>query len=102
MQSKFGDKDKILCHCTHFLGIWRNWVYQQHDLVLRRNFISRETYTDVLLSCQFAVMIIVYMRDNVPDQECRLNLTGCDVVEDFWSTNGQWVGNRHNYNFRDF
>lgn len=41
------------------------------------------------------------MRDNFPDQECRLELTGSDVVEDFWSKNGQWVGNHHNYNFGD-
>lgn len=41
------------------------------------------------------------MRDNFPDQKCRLELTGSDVLEDFWSKNGQWVGNHHNYNFGD-
>ena len=41
------------------------------------------------------------MRDNFPDEKCRLELTGSDVLEDFWSKNGQWVGNHHNYNFRD-
>lgn len=41
------------------------------------------------------------MRDNFPNQECRLELTGSDILEDFWSKNGQWVGNHHNYNFGD-
>ena len=41
------------------------------------------------------------MRDNFPDEECRFELTGSDVLEDFWSKNGQWVGNHHNYNFGD-
>ncbi|KAL9976901.1 hypothetical protein ACROYT_G014242 [Oculina patagonica] len=31
----------------------------------------------------------------------RLNLTGSHVLKDFWSKNGQWVGNHHNYKFGD-
>ena len=57
---------------THFLGIWQNWVYRHRNLKLSVNFISRETYTDVILSCHFAVMLIVYMRDNVPKEDCHL------------------------------
>ena len=41
------------------------------------------------------------MRANFGQQECRLDLTGSDVLKDFWSKNGQWVGNHHNYNFCD-
>lgn len=41
------------------------------------------------------------MRANFGQQECRFDLTGSDVLEDFWSKNGQWVGNYHNYNFCD-
>ena len=41
------------------------------------------------------------MRDNTPDVECHLNLTGTDVVEDYWSKHGQWIGNRRNYTFGD-
>lgn len=33
---------------THFLGIWQNWVYRHRNLKLSVNFISRETYTDVI------------------------------------------------------
>ena len=86
---------------THFFAIWRNSVYRDDHLKLATNFITRETYIDVLLSCHFAVMLICYMRDNFPQQECRLDLSGSDLVEDFWSKNGQWVGNHHNYNYTD-
>ena len=34
-------------------------------------------------------------------EDSRLEITGSDVLEDFWSKNGQWVGNHHNYTFRD-
>ena len=95
---------KYAATVTHFLAIWHNYVQpvQRHpDLSLRRNCMTRETYVDVLISCHFAVLLISYMRDNVPHQECRLDLTGSDVLEDYWSKNGQWVGNHHNYNFCD-
>ncbi|CAH3129959.1 unnamed protein product [Porites lobata] len=66
-----------------------------------KNVGSRETYQDIVISCQFAVILICYMRDNLPEQECCLELSGSHVLEDFWSKNGQWVGNHHNYWFRD-
>ena len=86
---------------THYLAIWRNWIYRHRNLQVAVNFISRETYTDVILSCHFAVMLIVFMRDYFPQEDCQLEKTGSDVLEDFWSKNGQWVGNHHNYTFGD-
>lgn len=86
---------------THFLAIWRNWIYRHRNLKLKVNFISRETYRDVILSSHFAVMRIVYMRDNFRQEDCPLDKTGFDVLEEFWSKNGQWVCNHHNYTFGD-
>lgn len=104
---------EIFCSCTadlktrvkyagtvcHVLTIWRNWIRNHENLELKRNFISSQTYTDVLLSCQFAVSLICYMRDNFPELPCDLLGSGSDCVESFWSSNGQWVGNHHNYTF---
>ena len=92
---------KYAATVTHFLAIWHNYVHRHPRLTIRTNYITRETYMDILLSCHCAVLLICYMRDNFPNQECRLDLTGSDVLEDFWSKNGQWVGNHHNYNFGD-
>ena len=84
---------------VHFLGIWNNFVVREPRLSLKKNFISRETYQDTIISCHFAVMLISYMGDNFADVDCRLDLTGSDNVESFWSDNGQWVGNHHNYHY---
>ena len=86
---------------THFLAIWHNYILRNERLSLRQNFITRESYQDIVISCQFAVILTCYMRDNFPEQECCLELSGSDVLEDFWSKNGQWVGNHHNYCFAD-
>lgn len=73
---------------THFLAIWHNYVHRHPRLTIRTNVITRETYTDVLLSCHCAVLLICYMRDNFPNQECRLELTGSDILEQEWAMGG--------------
>ena len=83
----------------HFLGIWRNFVLSHPSLTVATNFISREAYQDCLISLHFAVLLICYMRDCFPGVDCMLHLTGSDCCENFFSINGQWVGNRHSYNF---
>ena len=65
------------------------------------HFITTQTYKDILLSCSHVVSLIVYMRDNFPDTDCRLDLTGTDCVELFWSQMGQWVGNHRQYTYGD-
>lgn len=85
---------------VHFLGIWHNHVTITKGLTVQKHFLSRQTYLDVLLSAHFAVILICYMRDcSFPEAECRLDLTGTDVVETYFSSNGQWVGNQHTYSF---
>ena len=82
----------IVCH---FLSIWHNYVHRNENV--HKNFLSRETYTDidVLLSCHHSavVILICYMCDNFPDVPCYLQLTGSDCCECFFSQNGQWIGN---------
>ena len=83
----------------HFLGIWHNDISRRQGVNLTKNFLSRQCYIDILLSCHAAVTMICYMRLNDQNVPCHLELTGTDVAESFFSTNGQWVGNRHNYCF---
>ena len=85
----------------HFLGIWHNFIVRSPGLHISTHFITTQTYKDVLLSCSSVVSLIVYMRDNFPDLQCRLDLTGTDCVEVFWSLIGQWVGNHRQYTFGD-
>lgn len=83
---------------VHFLGIGNNFVLREPRLSPKKNFISRETYQDTIISCHFAVILISYMGDNFADVDCRLDLTGSHNVELFWS-DVQWVGNHHNYHY---
>ncbi|KAL9976902.1 hypothetical protein ACROYT_G014243 [Oculina patagonica] len=63
----------------------------------------REDIEDVLKQAQFAgKYTMVTNRVVAKEFVCRsLNLTGSDVLKDFWSKNGQWVGNHHNHKFED-
>lgn len=93
-EASLSTRIKYAAIVTHFLAIWCTAMitYVGNKFHYQR---------DVLLSCHFAVMLICYMRDNFPQQECRLDLSGSDLAEEFWSKNGQWVGNHHNYNYAD-
>lgn len=69
---------------------------------LKQNFLTRECFQDVLLSCHFVVILISYFRDDEhPDLECPLHVTGSDCCERYFSENGSFVQNRHNYTFLD-
>ena len=95
------DRIKYAGFVVHYLGIWRNFLFNHKDRQLKIHFITRECYQHVLITCHFAVILICYMRDCFPDVECRLDLTGSDVCESFFSLNGQWIGIRHNYTFNE-
>ena len=73
---------------VHFLAIWKNYIIETQGLSLQKNFLSRETFLNVTLSCHSAVMLICYMRDCFPRVKCRLDLTGTDVAETYFSANG--------------
>ena len=95
------ERIKYAGYVVHFLGIWRNYLFNHPARQLKIHFITKESFQHVLISCHFAVFLICYMRDCFPDVECRLDLTGSDVCESFFSVNGQWIGNRHNYSFNE-
>ena len=86
--------------CT-FLGIWRAWIAKSPRLSFKEHMISRETCIDVVMSAHFAVSYIVFCRDNYSNMECHLEEAGTDCCETYFSTQGQWIGNRHNYTYSD-
>lgn len=48
---------RYAANVTHVLAIWQNLVYRDGNLKLATNFITRETYIDVLLSCHFDLQL---------------------------------------------
>eukprot|EP00112_Aurelia_sp_Birch-Aquarium-sp1_P008356 Seg1918.2 transcript_id=Seg1918.2/GoldUCD/mRNA.D3Y31 product="hypothetical protein" protein_id=Seg1918.2/GoldUCD/D3Y31 len=94
---------KYAGYFVHFLAIWRNFIHLHPHYNLRTHFLTRECYQDSLIAdskiAHFAVILICYMRENFPHVNCRLDLSGSDPCETFFSLNVQWVGNHHNYSY---
>ncbi|KAK3736078.1 hypothetical protein QZH41_006891 [Actinostola sp. cb2023] len=101
LHASLRERVKYAAFVVIFFSLWRNWVILTDGLTLKENFLTRECFQDVLLSCHFAVILISYFRDEYPDLECPLDLTGTDCCERYFSENGSFVKNRHNYTFLD-
>ena len=86
---------------VNFLRIWRLWVHRTGNLTLKENFVSRETFQDVSLACHHAVLVIRASRDFAPMHPVCLQKTGTDVCEDYFSANGSFILNKHNFTITD-
>ena len=88
-------------YVVHFLGIWRSYIIMSRDLPLKENFLSRETFQDILLSCHFAALMIIDFGENYSYLECCLDCTGSDGCEVFFRSNSSWIRNHHSYTILD-
>ena len=52
---------------ANFLRIWRWWVHRTAGLNLKDNFLTRQCYTDVLISCHSVVLHIKAAREFTPN-----------------------------------
>ena len=84
---------------AHFLEIRRNFIHWEPSLEISKNFISNQTYVDILLSVHTAVVVICFLRDQYQELECPLDRLGSDCCEDFFSQNVQFIGNHPVYPF---
>ena len=101
LHASLRDRVKYAAFVVTFYSLWRNWIIVTDGLVLKERFLTRECFQDVLLSCHFAVILISFFRDEHSDIECPLDLTGTDCCERYFSENGSFVQNKHNYTFLD-
>ncbi len=85
---------------TNFLRLWRWWVYKNPNLTLANNFLTRQCFQHVVLSCHAAVLLIMGARDYAPDYPICLAKCGSDCCEDHFSDQGSFVENEHTYTFR--
>ena len=81
------DRIEYAGYVVTLLGIWRNFIVLSNEMSLRENLLSRETFQDVLLSCHFAVMLILDFAENYQYLDCILHRTGTDGCEVFFSEN---------------
>ncbi len=101
LEASLYDRIKYAGKVVSFLGIWRNFVSRSAELNLKENFLTRETFLDVMLSAHTAVMVIAWFSEKYPGMPCHLHLLGTDAVEVFFSLNGSWVLNKHTYTMLD-
>lgn len=95
------DRVQYASTVIHFLQIWRRWIFKHPLFHVSKNFISREAFQDVVLSCHAAVLHIMATRDFTPQHPVNLSKIGSDCCEDYFSQNGQFVLNKHTYSFGD-
>ena len=53
-------------YCMFFVAYWRRDVVQRQYTNLKKNFITAETYQDVLCICQSLVVTIKWFREKFP------------------------------------
>ena len=88
---------KRASYVLHFLCRWRMWVLKSRAHTLERNFISRESYLDVLISAHQVILVIRLFRDHCGGVPVCLVELGSDCCESFFSAQGSWVVNKRNY-----
>ena len=101
LHASLRERIKYAAFALIFFSLWRNWILISDAFSLKQNFLTRECFQDVLLSCHFVVILVSYFRDEHPDLECPLDLTGSDCCERYFSKNGSFVQNHHNYTILD-
>ena len=73
-------------------------------LTLDNNFLTKESYTDLVQSCHEAVLQTIVFRRFAPSLPLRLDLSGSDVVEESFSGAGGFQGmhGKRNYNGKGY
>ena len=84
-------------YVIHFLRLWRMYVYSTKGLSLSRNFITRETYQDTILSCHCFINSVRKMRDYGCGTAICFEKFGSDCCEKHFSAQGSWQENKRNY-----
>ncbi|MCO5564819.1 hypothetical protein L7F22_018487 [Adiantum nelumboides] len=84
-----------------FFQIWRPWISQHPHYTLTINFITKEAFLDVQLSCHFVVFLIKCFGDFYLGLKCPLHLLGSDAAEIFFSKIGSMVGQERSYDLMD-
>ena len=78
--------------CNMFVAHWRCWVLRTNGLTLGNNFLTKECYSDLVLSCHEAVLQMIVFKRYAPSLPLRLNLSGSNVCENSFSAAGGYRG----------
>ena len=87
------------CYIIHFLRLWRAWIFLQVGYTVSKNFLTRETFVDTVMSCHSAILVIMFYAIYHPDTPLHMDRVGTDSVETHFSSQGSWVMNKRTYTF---
>ena len=86
LEASLLERVKYASYVANFLRIWRGWIHLSESKTLRENFVSRETYQDIIISCHHVVLIIMASRDFAPNHSACLQKLGTDYCEEYFSS----------------
>ena len=99
-------------YCIYFLGIWRDWLLQRcdhrgkHQFTLTENFITRQAYQDVEMSCNDVILFCQVTRFWLSRHGNEgfgvyLERHGSDALEELFGRLATWDGSRRVCNALD-
>ena len=92
------ERVKATAKVSFYFRLWKLWLHLGvHMYNLATNFISRQTYLAIQLSCHYSVLLIKLFRDRHCHLEVPLSLTSSDACEIFFSKVGGMNQNEQNY-----
>ena len=95
----FRERIEHACYIIHFLRLWRAWVYLQDGYTVTKNFLTRETFVDTVMSCHSAILVILLYAMHRPETPLHMDRIGTDCVETHFSAQGSWVVNKRDYTY---
>jgi hypothetical protein len=95
----FTERIEHACYIIHFLRLWRAWLFLEDGLTVTKNFLTRETFADTVMSCHSAILTILYYAKQLPDSPLHMDRIGTDCVERHFSAQGSWQVNKRDYNY---
>lgn len=88
----------FLCsYVIHFLVRWKVWLQKHSTMGVSVNFITTESYTDALITCHQAILLVKFYRKMKTDIPICFEKLGSDCCEKFFSAMGSWVCNKRTY-----
>ena len=99
-------------YCIYFLGIWRDWLLKKydyrgkHEFTLTENFVTRQGYQDVEMSCNAVILYcqvtrLWLKRHNNDGFGVYLERFGSDALEELFGKLATWDGSRRVCNALD-
>ena len=94
-------KNQVCCICCSFLLHLEKFYNSYQQSYTEKEFLDKRMFPRCSPFMSLRGDSDFVFRDEYPELECPLHLTGTDCCESYFGENGSFVMNRHNYTFVD-